>query len=262
MIGQEKLKAQLNNCNLDNFPNSLILLGEKGCGKHLFVDEISKHFGLPVIYLSGKLTQEMIDDIYSKIEPFIYVIENDNLNIKNQNSILKFLEEPLKNSFIILLVENENSLLPTILNRCQVWQFEQYTLQQLQTFDYSDSRILDIATTPYDIQMFELPCNNLDTILSLCDNIIDKIPVASFSNILFIINKIKFTDTDNDKIDLNVFMKVLNHVAVQKVIANENKYYQMVYKLIDELNNNLQIFNINKKTAVENYLVKMKEIKC
>ena len=44
----------------------------------------------------------------------------DLLTTEAQNSILKQLEEPNPNSYIVLVVENPRSLLPTVLSRCEL----------------------------------------------------------------------------------------------------------------------------------------------
>lgn len=45
------------------------------------------------------------------------------LNISAQNALLKILEEPPKNTMIILTAEDEKKLLPTIVSRCQIKRF-------------------------------------------------------------------------------------------------------------------------------------------
>lgn len=51
----------------------------------------------------------------------IYIIKSaEKMNIQTSNSILKFLEEPIDNIIAILIVNNINLLLPTIISRCQV----------------------------------------------------------------------------------------------------------------------------------------------
>jgi DNA polymerase III gamma/tau subunit len=42
------------------------------------------------------------------------------MNIQTANSILKFLEEPIDEIIAILVVDNINLMLPTIISRCQV----------------------------------------------------------------------------------------------------------------------------------------------
>lgn len=51
----------------------------------------------------------------------IYIIKSaEKMNVQTSNSILKFLEEPVDDIIAILLVENINLLLPTIISRCQI----------------------------------------------------------------------------------------------------------------------------------------------
>ena len=51
----------------------------------------------------------------------IYIInEAEKLNIKTSNSILKFIEEPEDGIIAILITENINNLLSTIVSRCQI----------------------------------------------------------------------------------------------------------------------------------------------
>ncbi|MEX2007388.1 MAG: hypothetical protein WD992_01330, partial [Candidatus Levyibacteriota bacterium] len=42
------------------------------------------------------------------------------IGIEAQNALLKILEEPPRNTFIVLVVKNKNSLLPTVLSRCKI----------------------------------------------------------------------------------------------------------------------------------------------
>lgn len=51
----------------------------------------------------------------------IYIInEAEKLNIKTSNSILKFIEEPEEGIIAILITNNVNNLLSTIVSRCQI----------------------------------------------------------------------------------------------------------------------------------------------
>nr|WP_284706061.1 DNA polymerase III subunit delta' [Periweissella ghanensis] len=55
----------------------------------------------------------------------ILIIEHaDTMTVSAQNSLLKFIEEPLGDTVIILLTENRSLLLPTIISRTQVVEFE------------------------------------------------------------------------------------------------------------------------------------------
>lgn len=50
----------------------------------------------------------------------VVIIGADNITVDAQNSLLKILEEPPQSASIILTASSENSLLPTILSRCEL----------------------------------------------------------------------------------------------------------------------------------------------
>lgn len=51
----------------------------------------------------------------------IYIIKSaDKMNVQTANSLLKFLEEPVDDIIAMLIVDNINLLLPTIVSRCQI----------------------------------------------------------------------------------------------------------------------------------------------
>ncbi len=56
----------------------------------------------------------------------------EDLNISASNSLLKMLEEPPKNTLFILVSNNEQSILPTILSRCQKIGFQKLSEDDLQ----------------------------------------------------------------------------------------------------------------------------------
>ena len=154
-------------------------------------------------------------------------------------------------------------LLPTILNRCHIWELEKYTRDELSTFINGnvDSRILDVAKTPGDVIIMQNENNNFEKLYDLVDKLIEKIPMASFSNVLSIANRINFDGKEPEKIDLSVFIRTLIWLSSEKILNSDNPYYQEVYKTVNDLSNNLLILNINKKICFENFLAKMKVLR-
>lgn len=54
----------------------------------------------------------------------IYIIkEAHRMTVEAQNALLKTLEEPTGQSIIILLVDNIKKLLPTVISRCQIYDY-------------------------------------------------------------------------------------------------------------------------------------------
>ncbi len=55
----------------------------------------------------------------------VYIINNaEKINLQAANALLKVLEEPSKNSVLILIAANDCQLLPTIISRCQKLKFQ------------------------------------------------------------------------------------------------------------------------------------------
>ena len=258
ILGQEKICFNIDNLTLDTFPRSLMLVGLKGSGKHLIVDYISKKFNLSVIDITTSLDQESIEELYNRVEPYLYIIRTSELTVKDENTILKFIEEPLKNSYIVLLSETDIGLLQTVLNRCQIWYLQNYSRDVLKTFLTSDNEyVLSIAKTPG--QVIDL-CNvPLDEMIELSDKIIDKINIASVANTLTLSSKIKFKD-EKDKFDLKLFVDILSQRITDRAIKSSDTKYVKAYMLTVEMKKKLAIKNLDYKAIFEKYLVELRDI--
>ncbi len=106
---------------------------------------------------SKKSTDILVDTVRSMkqeiyIKPFsaerkVYIVPKaDTMNMFAQNSLLKVLEEPPEYCTIILLAENSNSFLPTILSRAPVLKF--FPLKPEDVFGYLEQNFPD---TPDEI---------------------------------------------------------------------------------------------------------------
>jgi len=61
----------------------------------------------------------------------VYIIEHaDKMTVQAANSLLKFLEEPTYQVTAILLTEYPSQILPTILSRCQIIQFDELAFEK------------------------------------------------------------------------------------------------------------------------------------
>lgn len=254
-VGQKKLLKLADNAQLDSWPSTSVFYGDMGCGKHLLLKYISEKLGLVTLDLTRIIDQEVIEQIYQKPEPAIYYFESDKLSIKQQNMILKFIEEPLKGSFIVILCDNKSKLLDTVWNRCRVFTFEAYTKEELNQFienhSDKDEYILSIATTPGQVKM--LAGYNIDEMLSLADKMFDKMGKASFSNTLTISDKLAFKD-EKDKIDIRVFIKVLQHCIVDKIKNTPQDIYYKMFELVNELQYKSKLANVDMKYLFDTFL--------
>ncbi len=260
IIGQEKIRSRIDSSTVDTFPRTLMLLGDYGSGKHTVVNYIASKFNLEIEDISNNLTLEYIDNINQRVSPYVYIIESNKLTIKNENVILKFLEEPLKNSFVVVLSERRHSIIPTILNRCQIWEMESYDYTFLKSFikDLSvDSDILlKLANTPGKV--IEYQTHPIDEMIKLAFKIFDNIEKANIANILTLSRFIAFKN-EKDRFNVDLFFDVLLFV-IRDLYGQDYKCSFQAYLLTSNLNNYKYLFNVDKKALFENYLINLKSL--
>ena len=58
---------------------------------------------------------------------FFIIKDADKMHSNAANSLLKFIEEPQSQSYLILLTSDDNKVLPTIKSRCQLFTFQKQT---------------------------------------------------------------------------------------------------------------------------------------
>ena len=69
----------------------------------------------------------------------VYIIkEAEKMNVMTANSLLKFLEEPVDDIVAILLVNNINLMLPTIISRCQIIKLSKNKLKNNSIDNFYD----------------------------------------------------------------------------------------------------------------------------
>lgn len=258
MQGQEKLTTLLNSLPITKFPHSLILNGDKGCGKHTLLQEIAEKYKLEVVDITGKLTLDFISEVQESPFSGIYSINADKISIKEQNIILKFLEEPSTSVYIIILCENVNNLLTTVKNRCETWVFSQYAKDFLNRYIVNTTNketaenLLKIARTPGQVKL--LDSTDIDTYLSLTDKIFDKCGVASISNLLTISNKLGFKG-EKEKLDFDIFKMCLLFSA-ERYVEKTSRYD--IYVVCHDFIKRVSTAYIDKKQCFENFLLSLK----
>ena len=256
IIGQDKLLNRINMHTLDDFPKSVLLIGLRGSGRHGIVNYMSDKFQLPVQDITENID---VDEIYQRPEPYFYIVDLSKLDMKKQNILLKTVEEPLNNSFIVLLAESKNAILSTLLSRCIIFQMEHYNHNQLMKFVpnevFDKETLVEIAKTPGRcLEWGNLP---IDEMKKLAETIIEKVPLTTFSNVLNILNKIKFKDSDSGY-DVYAFSSLLQYLIIVKLKESSNIIYQKLYSITNKLNNDLLIPNIDKQRLFGHYLSEMK----
>ena len=253
---QEKLIKVIDNyIGNNNLPHTLLLSGPKGCGKRTLSKYIAEKLEIEFIDITDNINFESLEQIQLSVTTKLYFIDGQEISVKEQNALLKFLEEPLKTAYIILSVEHKNSLLPTVLNRCVSISFDTYSKECLRTFLKGDVKILEYATTPG--MVIELEKHNIRDMELLSNKILLQINVANYSNILKISSNINFSKEPSDLFDFSVFIHILLNVALE--LYYEGKISYEMFSTVSSLNKESSIPHINKQHLFERFIFNLKK---
>lgn len=255
MIGQRKIQNILTFLSIESLPNTLMLLGKYGSGRHTVVTAISNKLGLSVIDITKNLNYDYINLIYLNTVPTIYLIDIDQISLREQNVILKLLEEPVSSAYIILICENKNLVINTVINRCQIWEFEAYTKKELQKFS-SDEFLLDFCETPGEVLLYAT--YDLKNMHNLIESILCNISKARFSNVLVLSEKLAYKPNESGY-DYKFFTRLLRDYCEKCYIQTGDLLYMQAFMLTKQLIND-SVNNVNRKWLYENYLLHLKMI--
>lgn len=258
MVGQNKIKQQLKAYQLCDLPKNILLLGEAGCGKHTLAKDLASHFSIEFEEITETISAELITDISTRVFPKIYFINIDALTDREQNTILKFIEEPSPSAYIIMASTSVNRILPTVLNRCMTFEFEPYTIEELRTFlvfggkEDEANTILSICKTPGKLINLDTSC--VSGLLELCTKIATRLNTANFANTLTIANKINYKDEYN-KYEFSLFLDTLTYILYKQSIENDNELATKLYLVLVEYMKRLKDSRLNKEVFMYNLLV-------
>ena len=258
MIGQEKLLNKLKSFSLNTLPHTILLVGKKGCGKHTMVNELSSYFDVDVVDISDEINNDVLVDIYLRTFKLFYLIDVEKITERNQNTLLKILEEPPKNAYMILISTSNGSLLNTVLNRCMVYEFEDYTKEELNQFVKEDSyreKALEVCSTPG--QLITLNYKTLDDINDSIDKLIEKLNVVLLPSLLNLVDRINYGE-EYDKFDLDIFLNILEKKLLKAILDNNTTMnYIKVYNILCKYRVLFEDSRLKKNQLFESMLIEM-----
>ena len=252
---QDELLSILNGFDLVNFPHTVMFVGEHGCGKHTLCNYLSEKFDIKQHDITELISLEMISEIESDAQVAFYVVNVSEISVKEQNILLKFLEEPPAQTFIILLVDNVSQIIPTVLNRCIVYEFEKYTAEQLSSFlsDEDKYDIIRYCRTPGDVIEFET--SDVSAIQHTCDTMLSFLPEAPTASAMHTYTSKLAFENEQNKLNVSLFLRCLLFTLHDKIISGASLYTE--YMLTNELVKTFQIANIKKQPLWENFVIEL-----
>ena len=149
MIGQDAIVKTLSNAiKNDNIPQALLFCGPRGVGKTSCarilaktINDLKENLEYNIFELDAA-SNNSVEDIRNitdqiRIPPQIgkykvYIIDEVHM-LSNAafNAFLKSLEEPPKHVVFILATTEKNKIIPTILSRCQIYDFKKVDIESI-----------------------------------------------------------------------------------------------------------------------------------
>ena len=262
-----------NRCSNGNLSHAQLISGEDGIGKSILAEILGK------LILNGDLNREYVDiinyrpskasfgvdDVREIIDevnkkPFegdkkvIIIHQGNKLTIPAQNALLKTIEEPPTEVYIIILCESLELILDTIKSRCEIYKLTPLTKDELykyiaiKGYDYSEeekaSAIAFSEGIPGRIDRYFS-----DTELQeLRDKIVDLLLQLTNNEIEAILEKEELVSYKQNKEEvINVLSSFIRAILVNKEVYNENLIINRdKIKEIERLTNEMSFKKLNK----------------
>lgn len=258
IIGQEKLMNILNNYNISTLPHAMLFIGHKGCGKHLIASYVASKCDLDLVIIDDTFSSDDISALNYKTIKTLYLIDLNNYTEKQQNILLKALEDASSTAYFILLANSEVNVLNTVLNRCTKHYFEPYTKEQIEQI--TNTSVNDLAFKIFKTpgKLLNLTDSSFNNILELAEKVVKKINVAPYANAMSISTKINYKDLYN-KIDYNLFFDVVEYLAFEDFKNNNSLQSLTVFNVTNKFKQHATQTNLIKEMLMLNYLTTLWE---
>lgn len=239
IVGQAKLVQILSDFTITSMPATMLLLGAKGSGKSFIIARFARKLGLPLVEVTKDTTAEELVDFQQSPEIKLYHINLVGIEEKQQNKFLKFIEEPSERVRIVLEAESEIGILPTIINRCQKFSTEPYSIEELTSFLWApkstDPLLYKFCKTPGQLlNLAETSC--FKSLYTLCTKIVETFPRLGdfgYPDAISICTKIVTKQPNVRKYDLDLFLDMLAFVSFEdyKLTGKDFSYKAYVYTI-------------------------------
>jgi len=270
-----------NGINFSNLPHGIIISGPSGIGKKILANKISKDllinknnksddidllnhpdfFTLDkdkillhhITYREDKWDDEKgqrnVNDFLSvtpsiAVNKVVLILNAQTMNNSSQNALLKSLEEPAPNSYIIIITDRPKSLLETIYSRCQIINIPNVSQKIINEW-LIENGISDINSN--DFPSFSTPLSILNDIQNN-----DHHNFRDFINIIseYLDNKLdlNLTIKNISSLEIDLIMKANYLIEFLKILLKSNLLSEDlsgIYKKYNSLKyNNLKISNL------------------
>ena len=272
MIGQDAIVKTLNNAiKNDNIPQALLFCGPRGVGKTSCarilaktINNLEDDFEYNIFELDAA-SNNSVEDIRNitdqiRIPPQtgkykVYIIDEVHM-LSNQafNAFLKSLEEPPEHVVFILATTEKNKILPTILSRCQIYDFKKVDNESITKLL---SKICKEKKVKYEDGSLSLIAERSDGSIRDSLSIFDRLVSFTDSNLT-----IGEVTSNLNVLDFNTYFKISELINNKDIPGILNLYNDIYIKGFDDLNflnglskhlRELLIYSLNSSDKLSDY---------
>lgn len=267
MIGQDNLLEKINTTiSNDSFPHFILLSGERGSGRKLVASLVAKRIGGHISHCDIKVDEvrSMISLVNKTTDKMVVIIADaDNMSVSAKNALLKITEEPPKNAWFVMTVEDESAIPDTILSRASIFKMDKYTPNELMDFSTSCSNHL----TPEEIDIIGNICNTPGDVISVVsigviefweyvNKVVDHIDTVSTANSFKIAKQIALKQ-GADGYELKLFWRTFMMVCTDRMRSNleDRIRYAEWIKITSKYTQTLRVRGANLQMLFDSWIV-------
>ena len=274
VVGQSTVTKTLENAiKLNQIPQAMLFCGPRGVGKTTCARVLAKKINSNIdktnsfsynIFELDAASNNGVDDIRSLIEQVrvppqignfkVYIIDEVHmLSGPAFNAFLKTLEEPPSYAIFILATTEKNKVIPTILSRCQIFDFKKIGFVDIKNF------LIDISIKEkfkYDNEALSLIAKKSDGSLRDALSIYDRLVNYTEGNITK-----ELTYENLNEVSHETYFKMVDiikngdiHgalVLLDQVIKNGNNEHNFIHGFSCHLRDLLVAKNIKSKKLLD-----------
>ena len=270
MIGQKSLLTTLG-VQIDNevFPQFSILVGSEGSGRKTLARIITQllHANSVICGVSADEIKSLTDMAVKVADKTVYIIADaDNMSVNAINALLKITEEPPKNAYFIMTIQDDYNVLSTIKSRGTIYRVESYSAEEVMQYalsikDYYTSEETEIVTniclTPGDVE--KILKEDIIEFWEYVIKVIDNIGSVSIANSFKIADKIAFKDEEG-KYNLKLFWRAFMLLCTEYMtlhLDDRVKYANWV-RITSQYLQNLRITGLNKQALFDGWVLEIR----
>lgn len=270
MIGQKDNLLLLEGIKERNeLPRFIILTGEPGSGKKTLARYIAKNIigGYTVIANNGvDAVREIVENCYRCGVITVYLfLDADKMSVQAKNALLKITEEPPKQAYFIMTVEDINNTISTLKSRATEIKMLPYSQEELYEYckskNYKNTKLFDIASNIGQIEY--LTTIDLDSFYAFCSKVLENIGTVTGVNAMKIGTNFKFKE-EATGYDPVIFLNCIMSICLSRVKSATTKreiyeYFQIVRCCI-KYKNELRITGVKKESTFDMWILDARDI--